>query len=344
MRLTEWTKNRETGEFVPSTSGNHAGRALLSGNPAQGLPFAQHQQGAEEEGNLQVINVSFRVRPEGDGGVRRQAVAKRLPPGTKAGISIASTTCWCRGEAEIIGRRKKGQGDRAAVCVRSATAGERYNKVVDIWGKAGDEVSKVMMAQLAKRKTIDRHGKEVDQESFNSIYHDGRLRRPRFGSADPPAGRHARPDGQARRLHHRDADHGQLPRRPERAAVLHLHHGARKGLADTALKTAKPGYLTRRLVDDVTQDPGGDREIAARTHDGSLMRAIVEGGEVIDRCATAYPGPRLPDDVLHPRTMLVTAGAGRREMLARRQEALEDLAGVDEVKVRTALTCEDRLA
>jgi DNA-directed RNA polymerase subunit beta' len=101
------------------------------------------------------------------------------------------------------------------------TAGERYNKVVDIWGKAGDEVSKVMMDQLAKQKTLDRHGKEVDQESFNSIYMmaDSGARGSR---ADPPAGRHARPDGQARRLDHRDAHHGELPRRPERAAVLHL--------------------------------------------------------------------------------------------------------------------------
>ncbi len=81
------------------------------------------------------------------------------------------------------------------------TAGERYNKVVDIWGKAGDDVSKVMMDQLKVEKTTDRHGKEVNQESFNAIYMM-RLGRPGFRRADPPAGRHARPDGQAGRLHH----------------------------------------------------------------------------------------------------------------------------------------------
>ena len=102
------------------------------------------------------------------------------------------------------------------------TQGERYNKVVDIWGRAGDQIAKAMMDQLGNQKTTDRKGKEVEPGVVQLHLHDGRLRRARFRRADPPAGRHARPDGQAGRLDHRDADHGELPRRPERAAVLHL--------------------------------------------------------------------------------------------------------------------------
>jgi DNA-directed RNA polymerase subunit beta' len=90
------------------------------------------------------------------------------------------------------------------------TDGERYNKVVDIWGRAGDQVAKAMMDQLGQEDVVNRHGDTVKQESFNSIYMmaDSGAR----GSGpDPSAGRYARPDGQAGRLDHRDADHHELP-------------------------------------------------------------------------------------------------------------------------------------
>ena len=104
------------------------------------------------------------------------------------------------------------------------TVGERYNKVVDIWGRAGDQVAKAMMDQLAvHERSSTAMGKKVTAGIVQLDLHDGRLRRARLRRADPPAGRHARPDGQARRLDHRDADHRELPRRPERVAVLHLH-------------------------------------------------------------------------------------------------------------------------
>ena len=133
------------------------------------------------------------------------------------------------------------------------TAGERYNKVVDIWGKAGDEVSKVMMAQLAKEKVIDRHGKEVDQESFNSIYmmadSGARGSAAQIRQLAGMRGLMAKPDGSI-------IETPITANFREGLNVLQYFistHGARKGLADTALKTANSGYLTRRLV-DVTQD------------------------------------------------------------------------------------------
>jgi DNA-directed RNA polymerase subunit beta' len=115
-------------------------------------------------------------------------------------------------------------------------------------------------------------------------------------------------------------------------------HGARKGLADTALKTANSGYLTRRLV-DVTQDLVVTEEDCG-TGNGSLMRAIVEGGEVIESLRERILGRTAAEDVLHPenRSVLVPAGVMLDEDIIEEIEA----AGVDEVKVRTALTCETR--
>jgi DNA-directed RNA polymerase subunit beta' len=218
------------------------------------------------------------------------------------------------------------------------TAGERYNKVVDIWGKAGDEISKVMMAQLAVEKTIDRHGKEVNQESFNSIYmmadSSARGSAAQIRQLAGMRGLMAKPDGSI-------IETPITANFREGLNVLQYFistHGARKGLADTALKTANSGYLTRRLV-DVTQDLVVTEQDCG-THDGSLMRAIVEGGEVIESLRDRILGRTAADDILHPenRSVLATAGTMLEEDLIDELEA----AGVDEIKVRTALTCETR--
>jgi len=115
-------------------------------------------------------------------------------------------------------------------------------------------------------------------------------------------------------------------------------HGARKGLADTALKTANSGYLTRRLV-DVTQDLVVIEQDCG-TQDGAVMRAIVEGGEVIESLRERILGRTAAEDILHPETRAVLAKAG--DMLD--EDVIEALEaeGVDEVKVRTALTCATR--
>jgi DNA-directed RNA polymerase subunit beta' len=115
-------------------------------------------------------------------------------------------------------------------------------------------------------------------------------------------------------------------------------HGARKGLADTALKTANSGYLTRRLV-DVTQDLVVT-EPDCGTSNGQLMRAIVEGGEVIESLRDRILGRTTTDEVMHPENQSVLIKAG--EMLDEDALDMLEAAGVDEVKVRTALTCETR--
>ncbi|MBP6276603.1 MAG: DNA-directed RNA polymerase subunit beta', partial [Limnohabitans sp.] len=216
--------------------------------------------------------------------------------------------------------------------------GERYNKVVDIWGKAGDVVSKVMMDQLRKERTIDRHGNEVDQESFNSIYmmadSGARGSAAQIRQLAGMRGLMAKPDGSI-------IETPITANFREGLNVLQYFistHGARKGLADTALKTANSGYLTRRLV-DVTQDLVVT-ELDCGTSDGSLMRAIVEGGEVIESLRDRILGRTVAEDVLHPENRAVLAAAG--VMLD--EDLIDELeaAGVDEVKVRTALTCETR--
>jgi DNA-directed RNA polymerase subunit beta' len=218
------------------------------------------------------------------------------------------------------------------------TAGERYNKVVDIWGKAGDVVSKVMMDQLRKERTIDRHGNEVDQESFNSIYmmadSGARGSAAQIRQLAGMRGLMAKPDGSI-------IETPITANFREGLNVLQYFistHGARKGLADTALKTANSGYLTRRLV-DVTQDLVVT-ELDCGTTDGSLMRAIVEGGEVIESLRDRILGRTVVEDVLHPENRAVLAQAG----VLLDEDMLDELeaAGVDEVKVRTALTCATR--
>ncbi|MFW9616292.1 MAG: DNA-directed RNA polymerase subunit beta', partial [Aquabacterium sp.] len=216
--------------------------------------------------------------------------------------------------------------------------GERYNKVVDIWGKTGDEVGKVMMSQLSKQKTIDRHGNEVDQESFNSIYmmadSGARGSAAQIRQLAGMRGLMAKPDGSI-------IETPITANFREGLNVLQYFistHGARKGLADTALKTANSGYLTRRLV-DVTQDLVVTTDDCG-TDQGIATRALVEGGEVIESLRDRILGRVPATDVLHPETQAVLLPAGT--MLDEDAMDLLEAAGVDEVKVRTPLTCATR--
>jgi len=343
VRITEYTKDKETGVFTPSTSlvDTTVGRALLSEILPKGLPFSNINKALKKKEISKLINVSFRKC-----GLKETVVFadKLLQNGfrlaTKAGISIAI-------DDMLVPAEKHGIIERSAKEVKEieqqyvsglVTSGERYNKVVDIWGKAGDEVSKVMMAKLSKQKVIDRHGKEVEQESFNSIYmmadSGARGSAAQIRQVAGMRGLMAKPDGSI-------IETPITANFREGLNVLEYFistHGARKGLADTALKTANSGYLTRRLV-DVTQDLVVTEQDCG-THGGYLMRAIVEGGEVIESLRDRILGRSAADDVLHPENRSVLLKAG--EMFDEDNiEALE-AQGVDEVKVRTALTCETR--
>jgi DNA-directed RNA polymerase subunit beta' len=348
VRLTEYERVGETAEAVPGgvhaahRAGRHHRRpGAALGDPAEGPGVRQHQQGAEEEGDLAPHqHLVPQVRPEGHGGLRRQAAAVGLRLATRAGISIGIDDMLVpEGEAGLIERAEKEVKEIEQQYVSGlVTSGERYNKVVDIWGKTGDEVGKVMMAQLSKQKTTDRHGKQVDQESFNSIYmmadSGARGSAAQIRQLAGMRGLMAKPDGSI-------IETPITANFREGLNVLQYFistHGARKGLADTALKTANSGYLTRRLV-DVTQDLVVI-EVDCGTTDGSQMRAIVEGGEVIESLRDRILGRVAAEDVLHPENRSVLAPAG--EMLDEDVIDVLETTGVDEVKVRTALTCATR--
>jgi DNA-directed RNA polymerase subunit beta' len=343
VRLTEWTKDKETKEFVPSTKlwETTGGRALLSEILPKGLPFSNINKALKKKEISKLINVSFRKC-----GLKETVVFadKLLQSGfrlaTKAGISICIDDMLIPKEKpSIIARAQKEVKEIEQQYVSGlVTSGERYNKVVDIWGKSGDEVSKVMMAQLSKERVIDRHGKEVEQESFNSIYmmadSGARGSAAQIRQVAGMRGLMAKPDGSI-------IETPIMANFREGLNVLEYFistHGARKGLADTALKTANSGYLTRRLC-DVVQDLVVTEEDCG-TLDGSVMRAIVEGGEVIESLRDRILGRTAVEDVLHPenRSVLAKAGTMMDEDLI---DELE-VAGVDEVKVRTALNCETR--
>ncbi|KRC09895.1 DNA-directed RNA polymerase subunit beta' [Hydrogenophaga sp. Root209] len=343
VRLTQQTLDKATGEWTPSTTlvDTTVGRALLSEILPRGLPFDVLNKALKKKEISRLINTSFRKC-----GLKETVVFadKLLQNGfrlaTRAGISIAVDDMLVPKEKPAIIDRAENEVKEIAQQYASGlvTAGERYNKVVDIWGKAGDEISKVMMAQLAKQKTTDRHGKEVDQESFNSIYmmadSGARGSAAQIRQLAGMRGLMAKPDGSI-------IETPITANFREGLNVLQYFistHGARKGLADTALKTANSGYLTRRLV-DVTQDLVVNTQDCGTTN-GTLMRAIVEGGEVIESLRDRILGRTTAEEVTHPETRALLVPAG--EMLDEDMLDMLEAAAVDEVKVRTALTCETR--
>ena len=343
VRLPVYTKNAETGEFDVSyaLTSTTVGRAQLSEILPKGLAFENLNRALKKKEISRLINASFRKC-----GLKETVVFadKLLQNGfrlaTKAGISIAIDDMLVPPEKAGIIQRAETEVKEIGKQYASGlvTAGERYNKVVDIWGKAGDEVSKVMMAQLAKEKTVDRDGNTVDQESFNSIYmmadSGARGSAAQIRQLAGMRGLMAKPDGSI-------IETPITANFREGLNVLQYFistHGARKGLADTALKTANSGYLTRRLV-DVTQDLV-ITELDCGTNDGSTMRAIVEGGEVIESLRDRVLGRTLVDDAVNPENQMVLAKAG--DLLDEDQLDILEAAGVDEVKVRTALNCATR--
>ncbi|MBF6632236.1 MAG: DNA-directed RNA polymerase subunit beta' [Comamonas sp.] len=343
VRLPEWTKDKDSGEFVKTVSlvETTVGRALLSEILPKGLPFSHMNKALKKKEISKLINSSFRKC-----GLKATVVFadKLLQNGfrlsTHAGFSVSiddmlvppqKTAILAHAESEV----KEIQQQYVSGLV---TAGERYNKVVDIWGKAGDDVSKVMMDQLKVEKTTDRHGNQVDQESFNAIYmmadSGARGSAAQIRQLAGMRGLMAKPDGSI-------IETPITANFREGLNVLQYFistHGARKGLADTALKTANSGYLTRRLV-DVTQDLVVTEQDCG-TLNGALMRAIVEGGEVIESLRDRVLGRTTVEDVLHPenRSVLLPAGVLLNEDIIEELEA----QGVDEIKVRTALNCETR--
>ncbi|NDE46782.1 MAG: DNA-directed RNA polymerase subunit beta', partial [Betaproteobacteria bacterium] len=258
VRLKEFDRDRETGESTARTRRveTTVGRALLSEILPKGLSFDLMNRPLKKKEISRLINASFRRCGLRDTVILAdQLMQNGFRLATRAGISIAvddmlvppqKASILAQAEAEV----KEIEQQYTSGLV---TQGERYNKVVDIWGRAGDEVGKAMMDQLRTEKTINRKGETVDQESFNAIYmmadSGARGSAAQIRQLAGMRGLMAKPDGSI-------IETPITANFREGLNVLQYFistHGARKGLADTALKTANSGYLTRRLV-DVTQD------------------------------------------------------------------------------------------
>jgi DNA-directed RNA polymerase subunit beta' len=317
------------------------GRALLSEILPAGLPFETINKPLKKKEISRIINASFRRC-----GLRETVIFadKLMQAGyslaTRAGISFAAGDMLIPEEKHQIIADSESQVKEIEAQYTSGlvTQGERYNKVVDIWGRAGDDIAKAMMAQLGTMEVKDRDAVMQKQESFNSIYmmadSGARGSAAQIRQLAGMRGLMAKPDGSI-------IETPITANFREGLNVLQYFistHGARKGLADTALKTANSGYLTRRLV-DVTQDLVVTEEDCG-TSNGVAMKALVEGGEVIEPLRERILGRAAAADLVNPETQTTLFPAGT--LLGEDEvEAIEAL-GIDEVKVRTPLTCDTR--
>ncbi|HHH36359.1 MAG TPA: DNA-directed RNA polymerase subunit beta' [Gammaproteobacteria bacterium] len=219
------------------------------------------------------------------------------------------------------------------------TNGERYNKVVDIWSHTNEQVAKAMMEKLGSETVRDAEGKEVKVKSFNSIFmmadSGARGSQAQIRQLAGMRGLMAKPDGSI-------IETPITANFREGLDVLQYFistHGARKGLADTALKTANSGYLTRRLV-DVAQDLV-ITEVDCGTQRGLTMTHIIEGGEIVESLNTLVLGRVVAEDVLVPGSseeVLIPAGTLLDEQWVQRIEE----EGIEQIKVRSPITCETR--
>ena len=217
------------------------------------------------------------------------------------------------------------------------TQGEKYNKIIDIWTRTNEKLAKAMMDNLRQEDVVNRDGNTVKQESFNSVYmmadSGARGSAAQIRQLAGMRGLMAKPDGSI-------IETPITANFREGLNVLQYFistHGARKGLADTALKTANSGYLTRRLV-DVSQDVVVNEDDCGTTR-GFEIQAVVEGGDVVERLSDRVLGRVLAEPVINQNGE-VALDAGT--LLDEKEIVILENAGVDRVVVRSVITCESR--
>ena len=317
------------------------GRALLFEILPRKLDFSLINRPMKKKTISDLINVSYREAGLKDTVIfSDQLMYTGFRMATLSGVSIGVDDMVIPdNKARILEQAQKDvmeiQGQYTAGLL---TDGERYNKVIDIWHRTSDVVAESMMAKLGVERVKDPEGKEVEQDSFNSIYmmadSGARGSNAQIRQLAGMRGLMAKPDG-------------SILERPitanfrEGLNVLQYFistHGARKGLADTALKTANSGYLTRRLV-DVCQDLVVTQEDCG-TQNGLLREAQVQGGEVVvpltDRILGRFP----TEDLFDPETGEILVSSS--EMIDEKAIKLIEQANIYEVRVRSAVTCETR--
>ena len=342
VRLAEYVRDAK-GQLVQKIRvvDTTAGRALLSEILPRGLSFDAINQDMTKKTISATINACYRTVGLKETVVfADQLMYTGFHYATRAGVSIGvddmvvpqqKTKILATAEREV----KEIQEQYSSGLV---TNGERYNKVVDIWSRTNDQVAKAMMEKLGTDEVTDTKGNKVRQKSFNSIFmmadSGARGSAAQIRQLAGMRGLMAKPDGSI-------IETPITANFREGLNVLQYFistHGARKGLADTALKTANSGYLTRRLV-DVAQDLVVT-EIDCGTANGLSITPIVEGGDVVEGLGERVLGRVVSEDVVVATTgeVLVKSGVLIDEKLVKLLEQM----GVDQIMVRSPITCETR--
>ncbi len=343
VRLTEHSRTVKGGPLTEHIRvvATTAGRALLSEILPPGLSFDAINQDMTKKTISATINMCYRTVGLKETVVfADQLMYTGFKYATRAGVSIGvddmvvptqKTKILASAEREV----KEIQEQYSSGLV---TNGERYNKVVDIWSRTNDQVAKAMMEKLGTDEVADSKGNKVRQKSFNSIFmmadSGARGSAAQIRQLAGMRGLMAKPDGSI-------IETPITANFREGLNVLQYFistHGARKGLADTALKTANSGYLTRRLV-DVAQDLVVT-EIDCGTTNGLSITPIVEGGDVVEGLGERVLGRVVSEDVVVASSgeVLVKAGVLIDEGLVKLLEKM----GIDQVQVRSPITCETR--
>src|SRR5450755_3390860 len=342
VRLVEYIRDA-SGQLVKNVRvvDTTAGRALLSEILPKGLSFDAINQDMTKKIISGTINACYRTVGLKETVVfADQLMYTGFQYATRSGVSIGVDDMVVpQSKVKILATAEKEVKEiQEQYSSGLVTNGERYNKVVDIWSRTNDQVAKAMMEKLGTDEVTDSKGNKVRQKSFNSIFmmadSGARGSAAQIRQLAGMRGLMAKPDGSI-------IETPITANFREGLSVLEYFistHGARKGLADTALKTANSGYLTRRLV-DVAQDIV-ITEIDCATHNGMNMRALVEGGEVIESLRDRVLGRVTAIELQHPETQEPLLAAG--EMLDEDILDMFEAAAIDEVKVRTALTCSTR--
>ncbi|QWF70289.1 DNA-directed RNA polymerase subunit beta' [Methylomonas paludis] len=342
VRITEKLKNAE-GKFdsVVSRKQTTVGRALIWDIVPDGMPYELVNVDMTKKNISNLINYSYRYL-----GIKEtviladQIMYMGFKYATRSGVSFGIEDMEIPAKKADIIRAADAEVNEIQNQYASGlvTDGERYNKVVDIWSRANDQVAKVMMEGLGEDEVVDAKGDTVKQKSFNSIFmmaeSGARGSAAQIRQLAGMRGLMAKPDGSI-------IETPITANFREGLDVLQYFistHGARKGLADTALKTANSGYLTRRLV-DVAQDLVIAEEDCG-TQNGLTMTPIIEGGDVVEPLVERVLGRVAAHDVTDPsgETVLIAAGTMIDENLV---AILEDY-GVDKMLVRSVITCESR--
>ncbi|VAX00138.1 DNA-directed RNA polymerase beta' subunit [hydrothermal vent metagenome] len=323
-----------------SVKDTSVGRALLWEIAPDGMPFKYFDKDMNKKSISGLINACYRERGLKDTVIfADQLMYTGFRYSTKAGVSFGL-------EDMVIPESKTGILAKAEEEVKEiveqytsglVTNNERYNKVVDIWSHTNDQVAKAMMDKLGKDTVIDKDGNSVEQPSFNSVFmmadSGARGSAAQIRQLAGMRGLMAKPDGSI-------IEQPITANFREGLSVLQYFistHGARKGLADTALKTANSGYLTRRLV-DVSQDLVVNEEDCG-TENGLMLMSIIEGGDVVEPLSERVLGRVVADDATNAEgEVVLRRGDFFDEHLVAQ---LEDM-GVDHLLVRSPITCESR--